>query len=216
MGNKIFPFLRYIIDINVAIAAIFMAKAPLVAIVFTIAAIVNIMINFFCQNYTLRKDYLCCKSMQYMMLWRICVVLSYTINCTGYYLISSPASLLIFLISQALLNLGLFIFYFLFGYLMYRHPSSQIAYLCVLNAFCSITFAQLYDAFLTMTAGNFVASRSLILTGFFFVFCAGLMYSLWTNIKKKGSLLDNKDPIKKIYFLFNKLENSSENINDDC
>ena len=48
------------------------------------------------------------------------------------------------------------------------------------------------------------------------MFLGVLMYSLWSNIRKKCSLIDNKDPIERIYFLFHKLENSSENINDDC
>lgn len=205
MGSKIFPFLRYIIDINVAIAAIFMVKAPLVPIFFTLAAVINILISFLCQNYTLRKDYLCCKSMQYMMLWRISIIVSYAINCAGYYFISSPTSFLIFLIFQFILNMCLYIFYFIFGYLMYRHSSSQIAYLFLLNLFCALSFAQLYDCFLTMTTDTFVPNRSLVTTGFFFVFLVLLSYSLWTSIKKKGSLIDSKDPIKKIFFLFNKL-----------
>lgn len=55
-----------------------------------------------------------------------------------------------------------------------------------------------------------------MLAGCFFLFLCFLSYCLWTNLKKKGTSLGATDPIKKIYFLFNKLENSSENINDDC
>jgi hypothetical protein len=62
-GSKIFPFLRYLIDINVAMAAIFLTKSSLVTFCFIITALTNLIINFFGQNYTLRKDYLCCKSM---------------------------------------------------------------------------------------------------------------------------------------------------------
>lgn len=51
------------IDINVAIAAFFLIREPMVAVFFAITSIINIAINFFGQNYTLRKDYLCCKKM---------------------------------------------------------------------------------------------------------------------------------------------------------
>lgn len=61
-GNKLFPFLRYLIDANIVIGAIFMPKNPLVGIFFVVAVVLNITITFFCQNYSLRKDYLCCKS----------------------------------------------------------------------------------------------------------------------------------------------------------
>lgn len=217
LGSKIFPVLRYTIDINVAIAAIFLIRAPLVAVFFVLAAVTNLVISFFCQNYTLRKDYLCCKSMQYMMMWRICIVLGYAASCAGYYLIgSSKVALIIFLAILFLLTGALLVCYFLFGYLIYRHTSSQLALLLLLNTFFSISAGNLYDAFVTLLHGNFVANRNLIFAGCFFVFVACLMYSLWTNIKKKGSLNDNKDPITKIYFIFNKLENSSENISDDC
>lgn len=87
IGSKIFPVLRYLIDINLAIAAIFMIRSPLVSIFFAIAAAINLIISFLCQNYTLRKDYLCCKSMPYMMLWKLTVIIGYALNCSGYYLI---------------------------------------------------------------------------------------------------------------------------------
>lgn len=202
--------LRYIIDINVAIAAIFLIRTPLVAVFFVLTAITNLTISFFCQNYTLRKDYLCCKSMQYMMMWRICLILGYAASCAGYYLIgSSKVALIIFLVILFLLAGALLVCYFLFGYLIYRHTSSQLVLLLLLNTFFSISAGNLYDAFLTLLYGNFVPNRNLIFAGCFFAFVACMMYSLWTNIKKKGSLNDNKDPIKKIYFIFNKLENSS-------
>lgn len=150
LGTKIFPFLRYLIDINLAIAAIFMMRTPLVAVFFFVAAAINLIISFLCQNYTLRKDYLCCKSMQYLMMWKIAVVLSYGVTCLGFYIIQTRVTLIIFASIQLVIMLSLFIFYFIFGYLMYRHPSSQIAYLFILNIFCSISLGNMYDSFLTI------------------------------------------------------------------
>ena len=150
LGTKIFPFLRYLIDINLAIAALFMMRTPIVAAFFFIAAIINLIISFFCQNYTLRKDYLCCKSMQYLMMWKIAVVLSYALTCLGFYLIKASITLIIFTSLQLAIMIALFVFYFVFGYLMYRHPSSQFAYLLILNIFCSIAAGNMYDTLVTM------------------------------------------------------------------
>mgnify|MGYP000851020941 FL=1 len=209
IGSKLFPLLRYIIDLNLAISAIFMIRMPIVSALYFIAAVINIGINFFCQNYTLRKDYLCCKSMTYLLIWKVSVTIGYTLNCIGYYLITNSTSLLILLSVQFLLFLTVFIFYFLFGYLIYRHTSSQIMLLLLINLFCAVSMANLYDAILTIVNNEFVSNRNLVFGGCFFVFLSFLSYSLWTSIKKYGSALDTKDPIKRIYFLFNKLENSS-------
>lgn len=142
--------MRYIIDINLAVAAIFMIRIPTVSIFFLIAAIINIFINFFCQNYTLRKDYLCCKSMSYMLMWKISVILGYILNSVGYYLVKNTTALMVFLSIQFLIILPVLICYFLFGYLIYRHTSSQIFLLVILNLFCSIRVGNLYDAILTI------------------------------------------------------------------
>lgn len=204
-----FPVLRYMIDINLAIAAIFMIRTPMLAILFTIAGLINLIISFFCQNYSLRKDYLCCKSMQYMIMWKISVILSYAISCKCYYFIESEFSLMIFLAIQFIIMVTLFISYFLFGFLIYRHSSTQIIQLFVLSIFLAITTANLYDAFLSITTREFVPNRNLIVSLYFLVVLGFLMYSIWTNIKKQGTDIETMDPIRKIYFIFNKIENSS-------
>ena len=87
MGSKLFPALRYIIEINVAIAGWFLIRSPPVAIFFALAAFVNLFVNFLAQNYTLRKDYLCCKSMEFLMLFKSTIIFAYGFNCLGYYII---------------------------------------------------------------------------------------------------------------------------------
>lgn len=138
------------IDINLAVSAIFMIKIPTISILFLIAAIINIGINFFCQNYTLRKDYLCCKSMSYMLMWKIGIVIGYVLNGLGYYLIKNLASLMIFLSVQFLIFFTIFVCYFVFGYQIYRHTSSQILLLTLLIIFCSMSLGNLYDAIITI------------------------------------------------------------------
>lgn len=217
LGNKFFPFLRYLIDANLVIGAIFMGKNPLVSIFYVPAVIMNITINLFCQNYSLRKDYLCCKSVEYLLLWKISVIIGFTMNCAGYYIIkNSQAYLIIFLVIQFLVFFSILILYFSFGFLIYRHSSSQIFLLFSLNLFCGITMGNLYDAVQVSINGNFVPNRNILLSVCFFVSLCIMSYCVWTKIKKNGSSIKNMNPIKKIYFLFNKLENSSESINDDC
>lgn len=138
-------------------------------------------------------------------MWKVSVILGYSINCAGYYLIQDKATLVIFLILQLILFATLLVCYFIFGYLIYRHTSSQILILFAINTFSALAMGNLYDTILTLVNGEFVPNRNLMLAGCFFLSLCFLSYCVWTNIKKKGSSLDAKDPIKKIYFLFNKL-----------
>ncbi len=163
-----------------------MIRTILVSIFFVFAAFINLAISFLCQNYTLRKDYLCCKSMPYLMLWKVVIIVGYAINCSGYYLINnSQSGLLIYLTIQFLLSFTLILCYFLFGYLIYRHVSTQLALLFLLNTILSITAGNLYDAILTIYNGHFVMNRNLEIAGFFFFFNAILIYSILSNLKKK-------------------------------
>jgi hypothetical protein len=205
IGSKMFPVLRYIIDINLAIAAIFIIRTPTLASLFAIASLINIIISFFCQNYNLRKDYLCCKSMPYMMMWKLSVIITYALSCTCYYLVDSTISLMILLILQFIIMSALFIAYFVFGFLIYRHSSTQIVMLIVLNCFCSVAAGNLYDAFVSITTGKFVANRNCIIAAYFAVVLGLLMYSIWSSVKKNGTDLESKDLIRKVYFIFNKI-----------
>lgn len=81
----------------------------------------------------------------------------------------------------------LFICYFLFGFLIYRHSSTQLIQFFVLSIFLAITTANLYDAFLTITTREFVPNRNLIISAYFVLVLVFLMYSIWTNIKKQGT-----------------------------
>ena len=154
VGNKLFPFLRYLIDANIVVGAIFMPKNPLVGILFIVAVALNITINFFCQNYSLRKDYLCCKSVEYLLLWKISIIIGFTINCASYYLVgNSQRNLLIVLIIQFIIFFSILILYFAFGYLIYRHSSSQLFIIFSLNTYCGITMGNMYDAIEVLISG---------------------------------------------------------------
>lgn len=149
IGSKVFPFLRYLIDVNLAVAAIFLVKSPYVAFCYVLACLVNIGVHFLGQNYTLRKDYLCCKSMSYLLMWKISIMIGYALNCTGYYLINANKTILIILlILQFLTFASLLIAYFIYGYVIYRHISSQVVLLATINIFCALTLGNLFDTFM--------------------------------------------------------------------
>lgn len=151
IGSKLFPFLRYLLDINLAIAAIFLVINPFVSFCFILAAFINLIINFFGQNYTLRKDYLCCKSMEYLLMWKISLILGFAINCAGYYLIhDSKTILMVFLIIQLVIFASLLTCFFIFGFVLYRHTSSQLMLLVSLNIFCAITLGNFFDTLMAL------------------------------------------------------------------
>jgi hypothetical protein len=83
LGNKIYPVIRYLIEINLAIAGIIFFVDDVSAGFFVITAIINLFITFFAQNYILRKDYLCCKNVAFLLLHKTVLIIGYGINCVG-------------------------------------------------------------------------------------------------------------------------------------
>lgn len=164
----------------------------MIAPMFAIVAIVNVVIHFLCQNYNLRKDYLCCKSLSFMLFWKIAVILSYTINSVGYFIIkTSEAALIIFLVAQFVIFLVLYIFYFTFGFLIYRHTSSITLLSLLLSSLLSLSLGNLYDCLQTLITNTFHPNRNLIYSLCFFVAFSILSYAIWTKMKKNGSGGDN-------------------------
>lgn len=86
-------------------------------------------------------------------MWKVSVIVGYAINCSGYYLIQDKTSLIIFLILQFILFATLLVCYFIFGYLIYRHTSSQILMLFAMNMFFALAAGNLYDAVLVLVNG---------------------------------------------------------------
>lgn len=88
MGNKIYPVIRYLIEINLAISGIIFYVDNVSAGFFIVTAIINLFITFFAQNYILRKDYLCCKNVAFLLLHKITIILGYGVSCVGYRIIN--------------------------------------------------------------------------------------------------------------------------------
>ncbi len=88
LGNKIYPIIRYLIEVNLAISAIIFFVDDISAGFFIVTAIINLFITFFAQNYVLRKDYLCCKNVAFLLVHKVVIIVGYAVSCVGYRIIN--------------------------------------------------------------------------------------------------------------------------------
>lgn len=145
LGNKIYPVIRYLIEINLAISAIMFYVDNVSAGFFIVTAIINLFITFFAQNYVLRKDYLCCKNVAFLLLHKITIIIGYGVSCIGYRVIAQPLHFLIFLGIHLCLSALLFLSYFLFGYNIYRHTTPRVLLIASIVAYLSLSLSTFYD-----------------------------------------------------------------------
>lgn len=145
LGNKVYPVIRYLIEINLAISAIIFYVDNASAGFFIVTAIVNLFITFFAQNYILRKDYLCCKNVAFLLLHKITIILGYGVSCVGYRIINDQTQFLIFLGIHLCAALLLFLCYFLFGFNIYRHTTPRVLLIAAIAAYLSLSLSAFYD-----------------------------------------------------------------------
>ncbi len=72
------------------ISAIIFFVDDIAGFFFILTAMINLFIMFFAQNYVLRKDYLCCKNVGFLMLHKTVLILGYGVSCVGYRVIKQP------------------------------------------------------------------------------------------------------------------------------
>lgn len=147
LGNKIFPIIRYLIEINLSIIAFIFIIDDISLGFFIITAIVNVIITLFAQNYVLRKDYLCCKNVGFMLGYKIVVVIGYLVNCIGYRMINKDnvKTFLIFIIIHLILSLLIMLCYFTFGFNIYRHSTPRILLIGSIIIYTSLSLSLLFD-----------------------------------------------------------------------
>lgn len=147
LGNKIFPVTRYLIEINLAVIAFAFMVDNVAAGFFFVTAAVNLFVTFFAQNYVLRKDYLCCKNVMFMLVYKVVVILGYMANCIAYRLISkdNTKTFLIFIIIHLVLSLLTMLCYFTFGYNIYRHSTPRVLMIGSIVIYVSLSLSLVYD-----------------------------------------------------------------------
>jgi hypothetical protein len=197
------------LEINLAVAGFFLTKNIYSSAFFFLAAIIYIFVTFISHNYTLRKDYLCCKSMEFLILFKIIIVLAYTIDCVGYYVVEDSSVIFLCLVAvHFLFSVVLVIAYLAFGYYMYRHTVPMVLQVIIICLYTSLSGGCLYDEVLNVVEGVYEENRGLICSGVFFVFLALFFYSVWGKIKNKGT--NRNQPFKRrVYFTYYKFDNAS-------
>lgn len=145
---------RYMLEINLAVAGFFLTKNIYSSAFFFLAAIIYIFVTFISHNYTLRKDYLCCKSMEFLILFKIIIVLVYTIDCVGYYVVEDSTVIFLCLVAvHFLFSVVLVIAYLAFGYYMYRHTVPMVLQVTIVCLYTSLSGGCLYDEVLNVVEG---------------------------------------------------------------
>lgn len=95
---------------------------------------INIFATFFLQNYTARKDLLCCKSLPFSMILKAVMIVGYLIiYLVNNLSINIESSLILFITVNLILSLTAFISYFAFGYTIYRYKQPKwmvIVFIC--------------------------------------------------------------------------------------
>jgi hypothetical protein len=114
---------------------------------YVVTAAVNLFITFFAQNYVLRKDYLCCKNVQFMLVYKCVVFIGYVVNCIGYRVINKDniKTFLIFIIIHLVLSLLTMLCYFTFGFNIYRHLTPRVLLIGSIVIYVSLSLSLLYD-----------------------------------------------------------------------
>lgn len=208
LGNKIYPVIRYLIEINLAISGIIFYVDDVSAGFFIVTAIVNLFITFFAQNYILRKDYLCCKNVAFLLLHKITIIIGYGVSCVGYRIINEPTHFLILLGIHLCAASLLFLCYFLFGFNIYRHTTPRVLLIASLVAYLSLSLSTFYDeANRQYTHGTeiYYIVYQVVLFGIISFFC----FSILQGMKRNGVSKQEKNFKKKVFFIFNVLESAS-------
>lgn len=172
-------------------------------------AIINLFITFFAQNYILRKDYLCCKNVGFLLLHKVVVVVGYAVSCIGYRVIEEPKQFLTTLGLHVGLAALLILCYFVFGFYMYRHTTPRVLLIGSIAGYLSLSVAIFYDEanrqYNPETSDTFYVVYQVILFGFISFFC----FSVLQSMKRNGIDRKSKNFKKKVFFVFNILESAS-------
>jgi hypothetical protein len=112
---------------------------------FIATAIINVFITFFAQNYILRKDYLCCKNVAFLLLYKVIIVVSLAVNCIGLKIISTHSTFMVVLGFHLALSGIALITYFMFGFYIYRHTTPKVLLIGSISAYFSLSLTMLYD-----------------------------------------------------------------------
>lgn len=213
LGSRIFPVLRILIELNVIIPAYFMVVDPYSGILFGVAVLLNLFVTFFMQNYAVRKDYLCCRNVDYLMLYKSMIYLGFCINAIS---VNYPSEVMFLcaMFAHFIISLSLLIMYFVKGATIYEHSISRLILIGTVVFYLSLSAGQICDE-LSRFFGVYTGQLDLLYYGIFLVLLSALSYTLFFYVRE-GSLENNKKLRYAAYFIGDKISSFSSSIEDEC
>ncbi len=96
LGSQAYPYLRYLIELALYSTSFFLFKVDVMNwVLFVLAATAATISTTLLQNFTLRKDEFCCKSVNYSLIWRAVLITSLVVGVVGANGIDSGSSLIV-------------------------------------------------------------------------------------------------------------------------
>lgn len=152
VGSRVFPYTRYLVEGFLLLTSYFayVLHADLLSIVFFLLAILlSLYYTVFLQNITLRKDEFCCKSLEYSLLFRLCLVSSMAICIITGGQVSSGGQLAGCAVGHLLLSALLVGCYFSFGLTIYRHRVARLSLFAIVTLYFCLSASFLVDLIAT-------------------------------------------------------------------
>jgi hypothetical protein len=205
-----FPILRILIELNVAITAYFMMVDLYSGIMFGVAIIINLLVTFFMQNYSIKKDYLCCRDVDYLILFKSLIYVAYAMDALA---VAYPSSVMMLcaLIAHVGIALTMYILYFVRGITIYEHSISRTILIGLIVVYLSLVTGQLCDE-LCRFFQYYNTQLDMLYAGVFCLQIGVLSYCLFCHIREH-SLGDKQKSLKnKVYFVGDKVGSFSASI----
>lgn len=154
---------------------------PYSGILFGVAVIINLFVTFFMQNYSIRKDYLCCRNVDYLMLYKSLIFLGYGLNALA---INAPSQIMFMctLFAHLIISLTLFIVYFVKGATIYEHAISRTILIGTVVFYLSLSLGQLCDEFCRFFH-YYPGQIDILYYGIFCLLFSALAYTLFYHVR---------------------------------
>jgi hypothetical protein len=175
-----------------------------------VAVVINLLVTFFMQNYSFKKDYLCCRDVDYLILFKSLIYVAYAMDAL---VVAYPSSamMLCALIAHFGIALAMYTLYFVRGITIYEHSISRTILIGLIVVYLSLVTGQLCDEFCRLFQ-YYNTQLDMLYAGVFCLLISTLSYILFCHIREQ-SLGDKKKSLKnKIYFIGDKVDSFSANI----
>lgn len=206
VGSRVFPYTRYLVEGLLFLTSYFaymLQGDPLSIVFFLLAILLSLYYTIFLQNITLRKDEFCCKSLEYSLLFRLCLVSSLAICIITGGQVSSSGQLVGCVVGHLFLSALLVGCYFSFGLTIYRHRVARMSLFAIVTLYLCLSVSFLIDllatSLYTYSSSDLplIASVSVLVGEFFFM-------SMLDGVRRDSNHPTCKDVRQKVYFSFNK------------